>query len=95
MIMMQANRWVLNHSQTSLCVVQQMRKKLHNDMPYQAQVHTDHKILQHKNIPYKVNLYLYLKYSLLKSVLSWHEITQAKKENDIENPSQQFHKNNQ
>lgn len=57
--------------------------------------YTEHKILQHKNIPDEVNLYLCLKYSLLKSVLSWHEITQGKKENDIENPSQQFHKNNQ
>jgi len=37
---MQANQWVLNHSQTSLCVVQQMRKKLQNDMPYQAHLHT-------------------------------------------------------
>lgn len=44
--------------------------------------HTDQKILQYKNIPDEVNLYLYLKYSLLKNVLSWHEITQAKKEND-------------
>jgi hypothetical protein len=76
MIMMQANPWVLNHSQTSLCVVQQMRKKLQNDM---TSAHTYHKILQHKNIQEEVNLYLYLKYSLLKSVLSWHEITQAKR----------------
>ena len=40
MTMMQANQWVLNQSQTSLCVVQQMRKKLQNDMPYQAHLHT-------------------------------------------------------
>jgi hypothetical protein len=40
MIMMQANQWVLNHSQTSLCVVQQMRKELQNDKSYQAHLHT-------------------------------------------------------
>lgn len=34
------NQWVLNHSHTSLCVVQQMRKKLQNDMPYPAHLHT-------------------------------------------------------
>lgn len=44
--------------------------------------HTDQKILQNKNIPDEFNLYLYLKYLLLKSVLSWHEITKAKNEND-------------
>ena len=47
--------------------------------------HTDHKILQHKNIPDEVNLYLSQEYWLLKSVLSWHESTQNKKENDVEN----------
>jgi hypothetical protein len=40
MIMVQANQWVMNHSQTSWCVVQQMRKNLQNDMPYQAHLHT-------------------------------------------------------
>ena len=40
MIMMQANQWVLNHSQTSLYVVQQMRKKLQNDTLHQAHLHT-------------------------------------------------------
>jgi hypothetical protein len=82
-ITMQANQWVLNHSQTSLCVVQQNKKETTkwHALP-STSAHTDQKILQHKNIPDQVNLYLYLKYSLLKSVLSWHKITQAKKEND-------------